>query len=79
MMLVLASAGIEQSEAMKRFLWYVPWSDSILRIFWSGSTPVYTDTLPSIRDNHFSAIASDQPSLEVRFFLGHIGDPKTHT
>ena len=31
------SAGIEQSEDMKRFLW----------------------------DNHFAAIASDQPSLEV--------------
>ena len=32
------SAGIEQSEEMKRFLW----------------------------DNHFAAIASDMPSLEVR-------------
>ena len=35
---VRGSAGIEQTEDMKRFLW----------------------------DNHFAAIASDQPALEVR-------------
>ena len=52
----LNSAGIEQSEDMKRFLWYV-----FPRVY---ARPYRH--LPVHRDNHFAAIASDQPSLEVR-------------
>ena len=53
---VECSAGIEQSEDMKRFLWYVA-------IF---STPAVQGSYVAIyRNNHFAAIASDQPSLEV--------------
>lgn len=50
------SAGIEQGEDMKRFLWCV------------GSN-IFLDFAVidgHYRNNHFAAIASDQPALEAR-------------
>lgn len=51
----LPSAGIEQSEDMKRFLW----CESLVLC-----CSHYPDNL-ECRDNHFAAVASDQPALEV--------------
>ena len=51
------SAGIEQSDDMKRFLW------SVLPTFFG--TLYLTE---GHRNNHFAAIASDMPCLEVRVF-----------
>lgn len=53
---VCCSAGIEQSEDMKRFIWYV------------GPLIMSLGVLKSvnIRNNHFAAVGSDQPALEVR-------------
>ncbi|KAJ3476771.1 hypothetical protein NLI96_g10931 [Meripilus lineatus] len=48
-------AGIEQTEDMKRFLW----SAVLLLLLSVGITDSIGD-----RDNHFAAIASDQPALE---------------
>lgn len=58
------SAGIEQSEDMKRFLWCV-------QVPCCGYATDATGRLINEhshlhRDNHFAAIASDQPSLEVK-------------
>lgn len=55
---VRCSAGIEQSEDMKRFLWYV-------HCILSRGVSMNKRWLCA-RNNHFAAIASDQPAMEVR-------------
>lgn len=54
---VCFSAGIDQSDDMKRFLWYAHRLSSSVLI------------LMECRNNHFAAVASDQPALEVIFIF----------
>ena len=53
---IVDSAGIEQSDDMKRFLWYC---------YPSKESKDWAD--PLVRNNHFAAVAADQPGLEVMF------------
>jgi hypothetical protein len=67
-------AGIEQSEEMKRFLWCVVICCN--RLLVSRCEDLIDDSMYwSLvnRDNHFAAIASDQPALEVSYLILHFG------
>jgi hypothetical protein len=60
---LVISAGVEQSEDMKRFLWCVD--------FGCGGWGLLDLFLGVYRDNHFAAVAGDQPAFEVHLASFH--------